>query len=102
MSQKISAADVLMQLAAGIIVPMSEKQWLQIEGSFSSVEVIDTGLSGQIQLLHRPLPNGKKTGWAFVEQPKDGQRVVRPFKSEKEARALIQDRLAAYERMWDG
>jgi len=102
MSKKINADDVLMQLSAGIIVPMSEKQWLKIEDSFSQVETIETGMNGQIQLLRRPMKKGKRPGWAFVEQPKDGERVIRPFKNEKEARALIRDRLAAYERMWDG
>ncbi len=102
MSKKFSADDVLMQLAAGIIVPMKEKQWLQIEDRFTSVEIIETGMNGKIQLLRRPMDKGRKLGWAFVEQPEDGKRVIRPFKNEKEARALIRDRLAAYERMWDG
>jgi len=102
MSKKISADDVLMQLSAGIIVPLKEKQWLQMEDHFSHVETIETGMSGKIHLVRRPMDKGGKPGWAFVEQPKDGQRVIRPFKNEKEARALIKDRLAAYERMWDG
>lgn len=102
MSKKNDADDILMQLSAGIIVPLTEKQWLKLEDRFTQVETIETGMSGQIQLLRRPLNKGKKLGWAFVEQPKDGQRVIRPFKNEKEARALIQDRLGAYERMWDG
>ena len=102
MSKKIDAEDVLMQLAAGIIVPMTEKQWLEVECRFSSVETIETGMSGQIQLLRRPMIKSAKMGWALVEEPKDGERIIRPFKSEKEARALISDRLGAYERMWDG
>lgn len=102
MSKKIDADDILMQLSAGIIVPLTEKQWLKIEDSFSSVETIETGMNGQILLVRRPMNKGAKTGWAFVEQPKDGERVIRPFKNEKEARALIKDRLGAYERMWDG
>ena len=102
MSKKMKADDVLRQLSAGIIVPLTEKQWIQMEDSFSLVESVETGMSGQIQLLRRPVEKGKKLGWAFVEEPKKGERVIRPFKSEIEARALIKDRLAAYERMWDG
>ncbi len=102
MSKKINADDVLMQLSAGIIVPLTEKQWLKLEDRFTAVESIETGMKGQIQLVRRPLSKGHKLGWAFVEQPQDGQRVIRPFKNEREARALIKDRLAAYERMWDG
>ena len=100
--KKFNADDVLMQLAADIIVPLTEKQWLIISGQFTNVETIETGMSGQIELLRRPVSKGKRPGWAFLEQPKDGKRVLRPFKNEKDARALIQDRLAAYERMWDG
>ena len=102
MKKSMGVDDVLARLAAGIIVPLTEKQWMLMEGRFSKVENIDTGMSGLIQLVRRPISGVKKTGWAFVEQPKDGQRVIRPFKNEKEARALIKDRLAAYERMWDG
>ncbi len=102
MKKSMGVDDVLVRLAAGIIVPLTEKQWMLMEGRFSKVENIDTGMSGLIQLVRRPISGGKKAGWALVEQPKDGQRVIRPFKNEKEARALIKDRLAAYERMWDG
>ncbi len=102
MKRSLNVEDVLMQLTTGVIVPLTEKQWMLMEGRFTAVDTIETGLSGQIQLLRHPTSGSKKTGWAFVEQPKDGQRVIRPFKNEKEARALIQDRLAAYERMWDG
>jgi len=102
MKKSLNVDDVLLQLATGVIVPLTEKQWMLMAGRFTSVETIETGMSGQIQLLRRPTSGSKKSGWAFVEQPKDGQRVIRPFKNEKEARALIKDRLAAYERMWDG
>ncbi len=102
MNPKKSNSDILDQLSVGVIVALTEKQWLKAAGRFSIVETIETGMSGQIQLLRPSAGEGKKRGWAFVEQPKDGHRVVRPFKNEKEARALIKDRLAAYERMWDG
>ena len=60
-------------------------------------------VSGSILLIRRPKPGAaKQTGWAIVEEPEPKIRVVRPLDSEKEARALIADRLAAYERMWDG
>jgi putative heme iron utilization protein len=101
-NRKPSTADVMMQLAANIIVPVTEKQWLSMEAEFPKVDTIETGMSGQIHLVRRPVEGKKVAGWAFVEQPKAGQRVIRPFKNEKEARALIADRLAAYERMWDG
>jgi hypothetical protein len=52
-------------------------------------------MAGRILLVRAPL-------WMLVEEPKPTERVLRPMKNEKEARALIAERLAAYERMWDG
>lgn len=102
MGKKTNSGDVLAQLAAGIIVPMTAQQWQKLENDFPLVEAIETGMSGQIRLVRRAVPGKKGLGWALVEQPEEGKRVIRPLKNEKEARALIQDRLGAYERMWDG
>ncbi len=102
MTKKPIADDILDQLGVGIIVPLTQKQWQGMKKHFSVVDTVETGMSGQILLLRRPQPGKKALGWAFVEQPEEGKRVLRPFKNEKEARALIADRLAAYERMWDG
>jgi len=83
------------KLKAGEIVALKRTQWEDVAADFAVKDTIETGMAGQILLLRRPL-------WALVEEPTPTERVVRPMKNEKEARALIQERLAAYERMWDG
>ena len=100
---RVDRNDLLAQLAGGRIVPLTEQNWESLVGGFKIVEEISTGMSGVIQRIRRPNPaGGKLLGWALVEEPEPTRRVVRPLANEKEARALIADRLAAYERMWDG
>jgi hypothetical protein len=96
------AADLLAKLATGAIVPLREKEWSAVAKHFPVVEDIDTHLAGRILLVKRPDPPRKRPAWALVEDPEPGRKVIRPLRDEKEARALIADRLAAYERMWDG
>ncbi len=106
MSKKPSRLDIdglILRLAEGKIVPLASDNWSDLVSGFKIVEEISTGMSGSIYLIRRPLPEGKKfSGWALVEEPEPKIRVVRPYDSQQEARALIADRLAAYERMWDG
>lgn len=92
--------EVLEQrLDAGAIVPLTASCWDALQPRYLIREEIPTGMSGSILLIRR---EKKKPGWALVEEPEPKVRVVRPLMSEREARALIADRLAAYERMWDG
>ena len=102
MSQHLTLEGLVDKLADGAIVPMGADEWVGLAEHFPLVDDIDTFMSGRILLVRRPLPQGKKPGWAIVEDPAPSQKVIRPLKNEKEARALIADRLAAYERMWDG
>jgi hypothetical protein len=90
------------QLASGSIVPLDESVWRELSGAFPLVEDIDTFMAGRILLVRRPVPGKTTPGWAIVEDPAPRRKVVRPLAGEKEARALIADRLAAYDRMWDG
>jgi len=94
--------DLAAALADGAIVPLPVAEWERLAGSFPLVEDHDTGLAGRLLLVRRPVPGRKAAGWAIVEQPRPQERVVRPLKTAAEARALIADRMAAYERMWDG
>ncbi len=103
MAKKMKLEDIIGGLDAGRIIPLPEKDWLDLAAAFPVKDVIPTSMAGEIHLVRRPLPGGgKKLGWALVEQSKPGEKVIRALKNEKEARALIADRLAAYERMWDG
>jgi hypothetical protein len=102
MSADATVTDLITRLSAGDIVPLSEKVWTSVAEKFKLVAEIDTHLAGTILLVRRPGPPGKRSGWALVEEPEYGRRVIRPLADEKSARALIAERLAAYERMWDG
>ena len=100
--KKYTEARLVTALADGTIVPLPEDNWQALASHFKLVEDTPTGMGGVILLVRRPLPAGRKLGWALVEDSKPGEKVVRPLANEKEARALIDERLAAYERMWDG
>ncbi len=102
MAGKITPEKLMEQLADGSIVPVDEAAWPALADTFPLVEDIETHMSGRILLVRRPVPGKKPLGWAIVEDPEPHKKVIRPLKNEKEARALIADRLAAYERMWDG
>lgn len=102
MSRRLTVEGLVDKLAEGAIVPMGADEWVKVAEHFPLVEDIDTFMYGRILLVRRPVPQGKKPAWAIVEDPAPKQKVIRPLKNEKEARALIADRLAAYERMWDG
>jgi hypothetical protein len=102
MTRKIKLEDVVARLDRGEIIPVSQNQWVALAAGFTTRDVIPTGMAGEILLVRRPVPGTSRLGWAIVEQPKPEEKVIRPLKNEKEARALIADRLAAYERMWDG
>ena len=102
MSPRLTVERLIEQLAQGAIVPLGVAEWRVVAEHFPLVDAIDTHLAGRILLVRRPPLGGKKQGWAIVEDPSPSRKVIRPLKNEKEARALIADRLAAYERMWDG
>ncbi len=91
------------RLAAGEIIRMPVTRWEKVASGFPLIEAVETSLAGQILLVHRQVPGGgSRPAWAIVEEPAPLERVLRPCASEKEARALIGERLAIYERMWDG
>ena len=94
--------ELLQRLAAGAVVPVDEEDWQQWGGAFAVVEERETLMAGTQRLVRWPVPGTRRRGWALVEEPEPGLLAVRPLRDEKEARALIADRLAAYERMWDG
>ena len=89
-------------LAAGRVVPLSEPEWAAVAGALPTVRAIETGIAGPLLLVRRALPGRRAAGWAVVERPKPGERVVRPLPDRRTADALINERLKAYERMWDG
>jgi hypothetical protein len=95
MSKSLTLEDLVGKLAKGAIVPLGADGWVGVAEHFPLVDDIDTFMNGRILLVRRPAPQGKKQGWAIVEDPEANQKVIRPLKNEKEARALIAERLAA-------
>ncbi len=102
MSGKLTPEKLAAELAEGRIVAMPLRQWEELAPAFPEVSRTPTGMGAPILLVRRPQPGKKALGWAIVEESKPGERVIRPLGSRKEAQTLIGERLAAYERMWDG
>ncbi len=89
------------RLGRGEVVPVRAEDWDALAGGFQVVESHDTGLAGELLLARHPR-RGRQRRWVLIEEPDPDERVVRPLADEATARALIADRLATYERMWDG
>lgn len=102
MKRAYALDELLERLAAGAVVPVDDEDWRQWRPAFTVVEETETVMAGTQRLVRWPVPGTRRRGWALVEEPEPGLLAVRPLRDEKEARALIADRLAAYERMWDG
>ena len=84
------------KLAAGEILTLKPGDWEAVAGDFKVVESHETGMAGQLQIVKR----GRKV--AAVEHPDPKTVVLRPLSSMAECRGFVCDRMAAYDRMWDG
>jgi len=102
MKRAYELGELLERLAAGAIVPVDAEDWDDWREAFTVVEENATVMAGLQRLVRWPVPGTRRRGWALVEEAEPGLLAVRPLTDEPEARALIADRLAAYERMWDG
>ena len=101
MKRPRSATELRRRLDEGQTVPLTTARWQQWGGNFEVVEEVSTSLGGVIQVVRWPAGK-KERRWALVEEPQPGERVVRPLPDRGAVKALIAERLAAYERMWDG
>ncbi len=102
MKRAYSLAELLKRLAAGQVVPVDDEDWLAWAETFTPVDEVSSTMGGTKRIMRWPRPGAPRAGWVLVEEPEPGLLAVRPLADEKEARALIAERLAAYERMWDG
>lgn len=76
-------------------VPKTEFEPLSAELGYE--RTVDTGLAGHIHVLH------SAASWAVIELPPCSTDVaVRPLADEEAVELFIADRLALYEKMWDG
>ncbi len=78
------------------IVPLSRGEWEAVASDFEEVERHSTGVAGDLLIVRGG------SGLAAVEEPKSGERVLRALADEDTARTFVRQRMAQYERMWDG
>ena len=93
---RIDAKTLERRLGAGEIVRLSKAQWGRFAVRFEVIERHDTRLAGDLLLVRRDRL------WAAVERPAPGKRVMRPLNDRQSARAFVAERLALYDRVWDG
>ena len=84
------------RMTRGEIVALSRDDWEGLSVGYEILRQEDTKLAGLISLLRGP------TGLVLMEEPKPGKRVLRPMADEATAEQFIRDRMAMYDRMWDG
>ena len=87
---------LLGELGRGAIATLKASDWESLAAGFEVLESHDTQFAGMLLVVRGP------SGLAAVEEPSAAVRVVRPLADESAARAFVAQRLALYERMWDG
>lgn len=75
---------------------LPEAEWVARAGGFEEVERHATCGAGDLLVVR------DAEGLAAVEQPERGQRLLRRFPDEEALRRFVDERLAQYERMWNG
>jgi hypothetical protein len=83
-------------LSAERIVPLTAGEWAALADALDEVERHHTMVAGDL-LVIRTGP-----GLAAVERPTPDERVVRLLGEESAVRTFVAERMAQYERMWDG
>ncbi len=89
-------SELTRRLDSGEIVALTARAWAKLSAGFSEVERHNTGLAADLLIVTR---EGRL---AAVEQPERNRRAVRPLASRKAARDFVRERMAAYDRLWDG
>ncbi len=88
--------DLLEALRQETVITLSDER---LQGLLKSVEILrdeDTCLSGRIRIL-------SVDGNVLLQgQTPEGKILLRKMASVDEAERFLEDRLATYERMWDG
>ncbi len=78
------------------IVRLARLEWEAVAGTVEEVERHNTVVAGNLLVIRTAL------GLSAVEQPTPSERVVRLLGDVTVARRFVDDRMAQYERMWDG
>jgi len=91
-----AARTLLERLSSETIVQLEEKDWKVVADQFEELERHSTSISGDLLIVRL------ESVLAAVEQPTAGTKVVRRFSDRDEARRFVEQRLADYDRIWDG
>jgi hypothetical protein len=91
------AAALCDRLTRGEVVALELPDWEALLPAFERLESHDTQVSGELTLLR-----GLCDGVLAVECPRPAERTVRLLASLEAAQAFVAQRLATYERMWNG
>jgi hypothetical protein len=88
--------DALARVAPGVVVELGEQELARLLDEAELVAERDTGLAGPIRVL--------ALGERVLVQERNQQHelFVREFESLSEAQDFVDERLATYDRMWDG
>lgn len=91
-----TAAQILRDAAGAAVLLIDDAALAALLAEAIAVREQDTLISGPIRVLelHEAV--------IVQEQTPDGQALVRRLDSRETADAFVDDRLATYDRMWDG
>jgi len=92
----VTANELVRRLEHERIVALTKDDWDSVASTFPLQERHATGLRGNLSIVRTT------AGLAAVEEPTADQRVIRLLGGDEETSRFIADRLASYERMWDG
>ncbi|MDH4043440.1 MAG: hypothetical protein OEY20_01835 [Gemmatimonadota bacterium] len=88
--------DLLATLAAGRVARLGMDEWTAMATAFPEMERHATGLAGDLVIVQ------VADGLAAVEAPTDPERAIRYLGDWDAVRRFVAERLAQYERMWEG
>jgi hypothetical protein len=88
--------DMVAALHDRLVVPLPAAVWEALAPLFPESERHATGIAGDLIVVRTPL------GPAVVEAPAEDERIIRLLGDAANARRFVDERLAQYERMWEG
>ncbi len=92
----MKAEELRRRLEEGEVVAMTASAWEKLAGDFELVETRDTMMAGEMEVRRL----GRR--WLVVEQSDPARRALRSLPTKAAVRTFVQERMAAYDRMWDG
>jgi uncharacterized membrane protein len=92
----LGLATLRQRLEHESVVILTADEWERSQDAVTEVERHATGLVGDLVIVRLD------DVFAAVESPTPAERVIRRLGSTAEASAFVAQRLAQYERMWEG